>query len=207
MYVIRTHFLFNLTPWQTLSLLSVQRVRCKHPRRSGCGLMCRFEWCEWQRLPINGNNVESSEAGRPQWLSLPQKIERINISWIYELVSQHQTPSPDPCRMLAARLSCSHDRSDRWWWMSCCFWDELYVGTSHGSSLEFSQRSYNGGSFDINIDGPTDGANNVCMLAAFGNGGVVPTNCVPVTGTQARFIELLLFTVSFSFIFQNMVEH
>ena len=100
MYDIRTHFPFNLTPWQTLSLLSVQRVRCKHPRRSGCGLMCRFEWCEWQRLPINGNNVESSEAGRPQWLSLPQKIERINISSIYELVSQHQTPPPDPCRML-----------------------------------------------------------------------------------------------------------
>ena len=49
-----------------------------------------------------------------------------------------------------------------------------------------SASSYNGASFDVNIDGPTDGANNVCMLAAFGNGGVVPVDCVPVTGTQAR---------------------
>ena len=52
-------------------------------------------------------------------------------------------------------------------------------------------RSYNGGSFDVNIDGPTDGANNVCMLAAFGDGGVVPTNCVPVTGTQARDMAMM----------------
>lgn len=49
-----------------------------------------------------------------------------------------------------------------------------------------SASSYNGASFDVNIDGPTAGANNVCMLAAFGNGGTVPVDCVPVTGTQAR---------------------
>lgn len=33
--------------------------------------------------------------------------------------------------------------------------------------------------------GLSPGARNVCMLAAFGNGGVVPPNCVPILGTQA----------------------
>lgn len=47
--------------------------------------------------------------------------------------------------------------------------------------------SYNGASFNIDIDGFTSGSRNVCMLAAFGNGGVVPSNCQPGTGTQASY--------------------
>ena len=39
--------------------------------------------------------------------------------------------------------------------------------------------------FDDNMVGLSPGARNVCMLAAFGNGGVVPPNCVPISGTQA----------------------
>ena len=42
---------------------------------------------------------------------------------------------------------------------------------------------YNGLGFDDNIaGGETPGALNVCMLAAFGDGGVIPANCVPTTG-------------------------
>ncbi|CAE7190396.1 unnamed protein product, partial [Symbiodinium sp. KB8] len=45
---------------------------------------------------------------------------------------------------------------------------------------------YAGLGFDDNIaGGATPGAMNVCMLAAFGNGGVVPDACVPTSGTEA----------------------
>ncbi|CAE7260424.1 unnamed protein product [Symbiodinium natans] len=45
---------------------------------------------------------------------------------------------------------------------------------------------YAGLGFDDNIaGGATPGAMNVCMLAAFGNGGVIPESCVPTTGTAA----------------------
>lgn len=40
--------------------------------------------------------------------------------------------------------------------------------------------------FDDNMVGLSAGSQNVCMLAAFGNGGVVPQNCVPIIGTQAE---------------------
>ena len=39
--------------------------------------------------------------------------------------------------------------------------------------------------FDDNMVGLSAGSQNVCLLAAFGNGGVVLPNCVPIIGTQA----------------------
>lgn len=44
---------------------------------------------------------------------------------------------------------------------------------------------FNDMGFDDNMVGLSAGSQNVCMLAAFGNGGVVPQNCVPIIGTQA----------------------
>lgn len=44
---------------------------------------------------------------------------------------------------------------------------------------------FNNMGFDDNMVGLSAGSQNVCMLAAFGNGGVVPQNCVPIIGTQA----------------------
>ena len=43
---------------------------------------------------------------------------------------------------------------------------------------------FQGLGFDDNIGGFTAGAQNVCMLAAFGDGGTVPESCVPIIGTQ-----------------------
>lgn len=44
---------------------------------------------------------------------------------------------------------------------------------------------FNDMGFDDNMVGLSAGSQSVCMLAAFGNGGVVPQNCVPIIGAQA----------------------
>eukprot|EP00438_Fugacium_kawagutii_P027448 Skav208099 [mRNA] locus=scaffold1681:224923:240091:- [translate_table: standard] len=44
---------------------------------------------------------------------------------------------------------------------------------------------FNNLGFDDNMVGLSPGSQNVCLLAAFGNGGVVPSECVPTLGTQA----------------------
>lgn len=63
--------------------------------------------------------------------------------------------------------------------------------SNEGISRNFLRSRYNGLGFDDNIaGGETAGALNVCMLAAFGNGGVVRANCVPTTGTSAPWLEL-----------------
>eukprot|EP00913_Durusdinium_trenchii_P021116 g19841.t1 len=53
--------------------------------------------------------------------------------------------------------------------------EDLLDGNGKGFRLVgtmASPLSYNGASFNIDIDGFTSGSRNVCMLAAFGNGGV-----------------------------------
>lgn len=54
-----------------------------------------------------------------------------------------------------------------------------------GDGVEEKLFRFNDIGFDDNMVGLSPGAQNVCMLAAFGNGGVVPLNCVPILGTQA----------------------
>ncbi|CAJ1348647.1 unnamed protein product, partial [Effrenium voratum] len=68
---------------------------------------------------------------------------------------------------------------------------EISDGSSKGFRLVADIASplrYAGLGFDDNImgDPATPGAQNVCMLAAFGNGGVVDDNCVPIVGTTAN---------------------
>ena len=92
----------------------------------------------------------------------------------FRLVGTPETPLRcDPSCLLVPR----HSGAVRLTRRLCC-----PAGSRFGSQR---LARFNGLGFDDNMVGLTAGAQNVCMLAAFGNAGTVLPNCIPIFGTQA----------------------